>query len=91
VTSHQLFVVTVDLPASGNCSDLLSMGSVLHRRGVAVVEAEFGGSRPRHFSDSTRPGPARTRLVGEGAPKTCPSLGATSSALGSIDPIRRLR
>ena len=41
-----LFVVTVAMTVDGSRSDLLSMASVLHRRGVSVVEAEL--SRPAH-------------------------------------------
>ncbi|MET0930841.1 MAG: hypothetical protein ABWX74_15075, partial [Aeromicrobium sp.] len=37
---------TVALTADGSCADLLSVASVLHRRGVGVVEAELG--RPAH-------------------------------------------
>lgn len=44
--SRPLFVVTIALDPDGSCADLLSMASVLHRRGVAVVEAELG--RPAH-------------------------------------------
>lgn len=40
--SMQLFAVTVALTAEGSRADLMSMGAVLHRRGVEVVEAEFG-------------------------------------------------
>ncbi|MET0929238.1 MAG: hypothetical protein ABWX74_06955 [Aeromicrobium sp.] len=42
----QLFAVTVALTADGSRADLLSVASVLHRRGVEVVEAELG--RPAH-------------------------------------------
>lgn len=41
-----LYVVTVAMFADGDRSDLLTMASVLHRRGVEVVEAEM--SRPSH-------------------------------------------
>jgi hypothetical protein len=42
MTSPELFAVTVAMTADGARADLLSMASVLHRRGVDVVEAEFG-------------------------------------------------
>ncbi len=42
----RLFVVTVALVADGDRADLLAMASVLHRRGVEVVEADM--SRPSH-------------------------------------------
>jgi hypothetical protein len=41
-TAPRLFVVTVALAASGARADLLGLASVLHRRGVEVVEAELG-------------------------------------------------
>lgn len=46
MTARRLFVVTVALTATGARADLLTMASVLHRRGVDVVEAEL--SRPAH-------------------------------------------
>lgn len=42
MTASRLFVITVALTASGARADLMSMASVLHRRGVEVVEAELG-------------------------------------------------
>lgn len=42
----RLFVVTLAVLADGDRADLLAMASVLHRRGVDVVEAEM--SRPSH-------------------------------------------
>jgi hypothetical protein len=41
-----LFVLTVALVPDGARADLLGLASVLHRRGVEVVEAELG--RPAH-------------------------------------------
>ncbi|GAA3512978.1 hypothetical protein GCM10022234_04580 [Aeromicrobium panaciterrae] len=43
---ESLFVVTVAMVPGGARANLLSMASVLHRRGVDVVEAEL--SRPGH-------------------------------------------
>jgi hypothetical protein len=42
----RFYVVTVAMWAGGARSNLLSMASVLHRRGVEVVEAEM--ARPAH-------------------------------------------
>lgn len=41
-----LFAVTVAVASEGSRSDLLAMASVLHRRGVKVVEAEL--TKPAH-------------------------------------------
>lgn len=41
MTSSDLFVVTVAVTADGARADLLSLASVIHRRGVDIVEAEF--------------------------------------------------
>ncbi len=46
MTTPRLFAVTVALTADGARADLMAMAAVLHRRGVEVVEAEFG--RPSH-------------------------------------------
>lgn len=41
LTRPRLFAVSVAITADGARSDLLAMASVLHRRGVRVVEAEL--------------------------------------------------
>ena len=61
----RLFVVTVALVADGARADLMGMASVLHRRGVDVVEAELG--RPVHqrrvFSATFRASPEQASTV----------------------------
>lgn len=42
----RLFVVTVALVSDGSRANLFAMASVLHRRGVEVVEADL--TRPSH-------------------------------------------
>jgi transcription termination factor Rho len=45
-STESLFVLTVAMVPGGARADLLGLASVLHRRGVDVVEAEL--SRPAH-------------------------------------------
>ena len=60
-----LFVLTVALVPDGARADLLGLASVLHRRGVDVVEAEL--SRPAHgrrvFSTTFRSTTRRAETV----------------------------
>lgn len=64
-TSPGLFAVSVAAQADGSRSDLLTMASVLHRRGVEVVDAEF--ARPSHgrrvFSATFRASPSQAATV----------------------------
>jgi len=41
VTVQQLFAVAVKMTADGARADLMGMASVLHRRGIDVLEAEL--------------------------------------------------
>lgn len=60
-----LFAVTVAVASEGARSDLLAMASVLHRRGVKVVEAEL--TKPAHgrriFNATFDATPARAETV----------------------------
>jgi hypothetical protein len=64
-TREPLFALTVALVPDGARADLLGLASVLHRRGVDVVEAEL--SRPAHgrrvFSATFRSSPRQADTV----------------------------
>ena len=69
ITEHEveprLFVVTIAVDAAGPRSDLLAMASVLHRRGVEVVEAELAreAHERRVFSATFRATPRAAATV----------------------------
>ena len=56
-----LFAVTVAVASEGSRSDLLAMASVLHRRGVKVVEAEL--TKPAHGRRIFNATPAQAEMV----------------------------
>lgn len=66
MTSASLFAITVALDPEGSRSDLLAFASVLHRRGVDVLEAELtrpsNGRRVFHATFKATPAHATTVL-----------------------------
>lgn len=66
MTSASLFAITLALDPEGSRSDLLALASVLHRRGVDVLEAELArptnGRRVFHATFKAKPAHANTVL-----------------------------